>query len=315
MNLPFARFRLHLFVEDELSLPPYKGSAFRGGLGAAFKRAVCIYPGKECPSCQLKNGCSYAYIFETSHLPQDNPGERTSNDPHPFIIEPPSEVKQRYLPGDELCCHLILIGKGIDYLAYFILAFAELGTIGIGKGRGKFQLAKVENIAADGSSRLIYDGETLYLSHPLEIKSIVDIEREAGALNPNRITLQFTTPTRIKSGGKLIREEMSFDILMHTLLRRLSWLAELHCEQKWQLDYKDMLLRAKESVSTAESRLFWYDWERYSSRQNARLKMGGFIGKISFEGGLREFLPLLKLGEYLHIGKGTVYGLGKYRLY
>ena len=45
-----------------------------------------------------------------------------------------------------------------------------------------------------------------------------------------------------------------------------------------------------------------------------KLKMGGFLGEITFEGDLAEFLPFLKLGEYLHIGKGTVYGLGKYEI-
>ena len=52
-------------------------------------------------------------------------------------------------------------------------------------------------------------------------------------------------------------------------------------------------------------------WERYSNRQEKRLKMGGFMGDITFEGELAEFLPFLRLGEYLHVGKGTVYGLGE----
>ncbi|MCE8429907.1 MAG: CRISPR system precrRNA processing endoribonuclease RAMP protein Cas6 [Candidatus Methanoperedens sp.] len=45
-----------------------------------------------------------------------------------------------------------------------------------------------------------------------------------------------------------------------------------------------------------------------------KLKMGGFLGEITFEGDLNEFMPFLKLGEYLHIGKGTVFGLGKYEI-
>ncbi len=42
--------------------------------------------------------------------------------------------------------------------------------------------------------------------------------------------------------------------------------------------------------------------------------MGGFVGEATFSGDISEFLPFLKLGEYLHIGKGTVYGLGKYEI-
>ena len=56
----------------------------------------------------------------------------------------------------------------------------------------------------------------------------------------------------------------------------------------------------------------WYDWERYSARQDIRMKMGGFIGKVSFEGELNEFIPFVKLGELLHVGKGTSFGLGRY---
>ena len=42
--------------------------------------------------------------------------------------------------------------------------------------------------------------------------------------------------------------------------------------------------------------------------------MGCFMGDITFEGELAEFLPFLRLGEYLHVGKGTVYGLGEYEI-
>lgn len=44
------------------------------------------------------------------------------------------------------------------------------------------------------------------------------------------------------------------------------------------------------------------------------MKMGGFIGSITFEGGLESFLPFLLVGEYIHVGKGTSFGLGKYEI-
>lgn len=42
--------------------------------------------------------------------------------------------------------------------------------------------------------------------------------------------------------------------------------------------------------------------------------MGGFVGEIIFEGEIEPFMPLLKAGEILHVGKGTSFGLGKYRI-
>jgi CRISPR/Cas system endoribonuclease Cas6 (RAMP superfamily) len=56
----------------------------------------------------------------------------------------------------------------------------------------------------------------------------------------------------------------------------------------------------------------WRDWERYSARQDARMKMGGFVGEVEYAGAIGEFVPLLKLGERVHIGKGTGFGLGRY---
>lgn len=38
------------------------------------------------------------------------------------------------------------------------------------------------------------------------------------------------------------------------------------------------------------------------------------MGKMSFGGDLGRFMPLLKLGEYLQVGKGTSFGLGKYKI-
>ncbi len=44
------------------------------------------------------------------------------------------------------------------------------------------------------------------------------------------------------------------------------------------------------------------------------MKMGGFIGDITFEGNSEPFMPLIKAGEVLHVGKGTGFGLGKYEV-
>ena len=44
------------------------------------------------------------------------------------------------------------------------------------------------------------------------------------------------------------------------------------------------------------------------------MKLGGFVGSITFEGNMREFMPYLLAGEILHVGKGTGFGLGKYKI-
>jgi len=62
------------------------------------------------------------------------------------------------------------------------------------------------------------------------------------------------------------------------------------------------------------NKLYWQDWERYSSRQQTRMKFGGWVGEIIYQGDFQRFLPLLRLGEHIHVGKVTTFGLGKYRI-
>lgn len=42
--------------------------------------------------------------------------------------------------------------------------------------------------------------------------------------------------------------------------------------------------------------------------------MDGLLGLITFEGDLERFLPFLLLEKYIHVGKGTSFGLGKYEI-
>jgi len=271
---------------------------------------VCADREGECAKCMLQSKCVYSYVFETKLFSQS---ERLKNTyvPHPFVIEPPLEERQRYGIDDKLSFHLILVGRAVDYIPYFIFAFEELGRIGIGKNRGKYRLEEVISINKDRRI-LIYDGKS-HIRDEYGVIDSVNLVLEALQLDYHQITLRFITPTRIKYGGKLTKV-IDFEVVMRNLLRRLSWLAEVHCEEKWDMDWKRLLKRAKERVNTVHSDLRWHDWERYSQRQATKLKMGGFLGEITFEGDLTEFLPFLKLGEYLHIGKGTVYGLGKYEI-
>jgi CRISPR/Cas system endoribonuclease Cas6 (RAMP superfamily) len=42
------------------------------------------------------------------------------------------------------------------------------------------------------------------------------------------------------------------------------------------------------------------------------MKLGGLIGSIVYYGPISPFRSLINVGELLHVGKGTSFGLGKY---
>jgi CRISPR-associated endoribonuclease Cas6 len=231
--------------------------------------------------------------------------------PHPFVLLPPLGRKSIYQAGETLTFGCTLIGRGIDYLPYFIYTFERLGARhGLGKGRGRFTVEDVRWLPPGGEPTVIYQGadQTLHSTfHPLHVQ---DLAQAAAPASLQTLTLRFLTPIRLVYGGSLT-ETPEFHVLMRVLLRRLSNLAYFHCGAELQLDFRG-LIAAAEQVQIAASHLWWYDWERYSTRQDTRMKLGGVLGQVTYTGDVLPFLPLLQLGAYVHVGKGTSFGLGKY---
>jgi hypothetical protein len=308
-----ARYNFVLTALDPLSLPPYKGSTLRGVFGHAFKRVICAQRRQDCAECLLRTDCPYASVFE-SRPPDDADVRRLQAAiPRPFVIEPPLTEQTHFLPGDEIAFKLVLVGRAIDLLAYFVVAFQEAGRMGIGKGRGQYELTRVETAPWD--ERLV---ETVYTC---ELRSSIikrdctlhfpDLTERAEALGQDgTVTLEFLTPTRIKKRDKwLSRPE--FGPLVRTLLQRISSLTNFHCGEWWEYDFRGAIDRAY-TVKMVEERTGWGDWERYSSRQDQRVKLGGFVGQVTYAGDIAEFMPLLLVGSLVHVGKGTVFGNGQY---
>ncbi|MDV7399370.1 CRISPR system precrRNA processing endoribonuclease RAMP protein Cas6, partial [Arthrospira platensis SPKY1] len=55
------------------------------------------------------------------------------------------------------------------------------------------------------------------------------------------------------------------------------------------------------------------DWERYSSRQKQKMKLGGLVGRWQLLQVPAPLLPFVHLGQWLHVGKEGAFGLGKYQ--
>lgn len=335
MSITAASFDFRISAREPLILPAYKGATLRGGFGHAFRRVVCAVKNKDCQDCLLRQKCIYSYVFETPP-PQDTSIMRKYRSaPHPFLIEPPPDRRRGYKTGDEMIFRFILIGRAVDYLPYFVYAFDELGKMGIGKGKARYDLKTVtslEPIFGDRNpadkhawkSWIVYTSETKTLDTsgmailPLELG---DLSRgwmtegrakgEAGSLRTLKIS--FVTPTRILYNGHLTID-LEFHIFIRNLLRRLALLSYFHCNGDplgW--NFKGIIEKARD-IRVREKRLRWFDWERYSGRQDARLKMGGFEGDIVFEGHIDPFMQIVKAGEIVHVGKGTAFGLGKYKI-
>lgn len=310
-NFQMAKYQIVLRTgEKGLHLPVYKGSTLRGGFGHVFHHICCSQGGQPCATCLLAQSCPYAQIFEPAPPPGSAVLKNYSDIPRPFVIEPPLETKTHYLPGETLTFGLVLVGQAISYLPYFILAFKELGGIGLGQGRLPFDLAEV--LAVDvksGGVTPIYDGQSNKVQ-PVKC-DVTGKEISARGSEGSQLHLSFLTMTRLKFEHTLVTG-IPFHVLIRNLLRRISTLYYFYHGQKTEdVDYKGLIIAAEE-VRTVSSSLRLVDWERYSNRQDVRMNMGGLVGETSYEGNWQQFELLLRIGEVIHVGKGAVFGLGKY---
>lgn len=315
-HLRFARFDFHCSADSDFRLPMHKGATFRGGFGHLLRNFVCINRTlRDCSGCILIRNCLYAYIFET-RVSADNvlkKGFETA--PHPYILLPPTEDKTVFHKGDNFSFSLTLIGKAIEYLPYFIFIFQQVGERGIGRHDGKFTIVSVVNEHFGNEIEIFNNrSNTLSMSKLIVYSSenYFHLYRCIDNISPNQMTIRLITPLRIKTQGTLT-DDFSFFEIMRLLMNRLYTLTYFHCGNVFDRDHRELLEMSK-SVEITKKDLQWREWVRYSTRQKVDMKIGGIVGSFDIKGPLRPFLPFLKIGEYIHIGKLTSMGLGQFKI-
>ncbi len=297
----------------------------RGALGNILRKICCcgnslpVATNKDCFQCILSDNCPFSILFDSTPPKNSKILSKFTDIPRPFVLEPPLESNVVYPPGSELKFNLILIGRAIEYLPYFIVGFTELGEIGIGKGRGRFQLKKVSAIPYEPGKNgkqdfLVYDPNSRRINlHPqMQISGDQILAKSSMVGEDGLLAINFVTMTRLTHEGRLV-DRPEFSILIRSVVRRAFALLAFFHDLMPEIDFA-RIYRVTESVQLAEDKTNWEDWERYSSRQQTRMKLGGIVGSATYESKpevLAELLPWVHLAELIHVGKGATFGLGK----
>jgi hypothetical protein len=323
-GLSLHHFRFYLQPKALLHMPPHnKGNVIRGGFGSTFRRIVCHANCREPESCELRNVCPYTAVFQP-FVPEGSEKISKNRDiPRPFVIKPPLETKETYSPGEPLSFDVVLVGKIKDYLPYFIVTFKELSQAGLGRNRSPVELVGVDHMGYDGASAVVYTRENNLVQPPANAISWTELcgsynsngsasSPQAGARQVTRITLRFLTPTLVKGDGVQARRPL-FGVIAKRLRDRINALSYFYCGEGLDIDFKDFGDQA-EKIKTVSDSTRWVESSRYARRREVTHDLSGFVGEVTFEGELEMFLPYLKLGEYLHVGKNAVFGNGWYEI-
>lgn len=289
-------------------LPPYKGAVFRGAFGSSLRRLVCMTRQSDCRACLLRKRCLYVALFEPPPPPGYTEARKFQKAPRPYVLTPPLTSRQSFHPGDTFDFDLVLLGPAIEALPHFIHIFMEIGRLGLGRERGKYELIQVDLIK-NGSGLPIYEKSTNTLTNFAPECGPVYFQEDDQATS---LTLEFLTPLRLKKKGDLVTS-ISFPFFFECLTRRLSVLAAFYGDDSHLPDFASLANAANE-VQVTRTRIHWFDWERYSRRQHAEMKFGGLKGRVQLMGKIGPFLPSLRLGAQVNAGEKTTFGLGRYEI-
>jgi hypothetical protein len=315
MNLPANRYQFTFAVETPLHLNFYSGSMLRGAFGHALRNISCMTKMADCKTCPLYRTCPYPAIFETP--PPEHHGLQAFTEiPPPYIIEPPPLGSKDYQPGDMLSFSMVLIGRAIQQLPLIIYAWQRALARGLGKFQSRARLlhvALVPNQAQkEADERIVIyiarEGASVINHDHLTRKDRPGYPDE----NTQSVTLSIKTPLRIQKKGQILSHAMSGRDFIMALVRRYYLLEEFHTAHYQAPDFAALAEMAR--AVTAETRFRWCDWARYSNRQQQKMVLGGVLGELELSGQLQPFLPLIQIGQWLHVGNKTTFGMGLYTI-
>ena len=282
-TLEFYRFRFHFQALEPLRLPA-AGSAnlVRGACGLFLRK--------------MAPANVYARIFEPGrHLGPAPSG--LADWPRPFVLRARALDGLEAAANDFFSFDLHLFELREPVLPYFQAAFAEWARSGIGPAQRRARLDRVESLGLDG------------LPNPAAPCSI---RLDPDAIAIDRVTIRFASPTELKAEGKPV-ERPEFGVLFARLRDRIATLCALYGPGPLDVDFRGMGARAA-AVRLVRCNLARHDAFRTSRRTGQTHPLGGFTGKVEYQGVLQEFLPWLRAGRWTGVGRQTVWGHGEIRV-
>lgn len=297
LDLPFSEYRFLFQADEKISFPEYTGSMWRGAFGHALRELAC------CGSKPHLPGCPYSQLFEAEqHNFVDNELTLTYKTlPVPYVFKVQRQPAREASKGDWFSVDLLLIAQANQHLVLVIDAMQRIAKVGIGKGKGRAQLKEVVQQNAFGNQSLIYADGLHFKPDCLTMIPVVTPSTAA------RIHIE--TPLNIRNDEK----EFSTERFLMGVVRRISLLQRIYGNTLTDVDY--VWLKHQSTLVESKANVWVDGWKKHSSRQGAYQPVRGWMGDIFLQGeALQNFWPYLYLGQWVHTGKMTNIGLGRYQL-
>lgn len=299
-NVRYTRLHFDLKILDDATLPYYKASAIRGGMGDMLLQASCIR-NRKCEECDFVKECLVQRIMYSKY--DIKPAFVTTGESIGYIINC-EDHRTEFAAGDHLEFQMTLFGKTIAYITPILQALYTLGQSGLGKEKCRFQIAAVTNSYREP----LVEGPNVYLDHYniLTLGEYVDYRLKRMDKDYSNSRLLFHSPLSVKFQGK---EQTEFNSLaiVRSAARRLYMLG---CFEGFEvmmpgIEEDDVPVLVNQEIHRSNMR-------RFSSRHERGIYLNGVRGFADLEGINVSILKLLLAGEIAQIGKNTSFGFGRY---
>jgi hypothetical protein len=297
---------------------------------------------RACEHCQQPHTCLFARLCE----PPCNPAwslavqRRAGRDPPPaYAVWDLRDRRTRLEPGDQWSFELLLVGKlALQHIPAFVTAVQEAAEMGMVPDWGPQRHSQTEKFCSrlrgvwaimpvPGGSETRYclmaerprdDGALLTWQsfRPAELtfgyrQALACAESFQRPLH--NLSLHYLSPVKIRDSGQQLSEPQ-FGPLMRRLVWRLRALSEVHGGGEWPHAEYGSLLDLAETVRLEHQEICQAGFDRWSGNSGGH-RTEGFVGQAWYAGeDLRPLLPILWLGQCLHVGKEYTLGNGRYAI-
>jgi hypothetical protein len=271
------------------------------------KKMACLRPGCVCANCSKQEVCGWYIVFGQKLSTDAAALKRHQKPPLPFVFSFP--IAEPFSEGqDEIECGLVVIGHSIPYLGMLLEGFSKLLS-----DRFFPESAEIISVACRDYQGSIQPSSGNYRlttrSRNLVPENLVIISTE-GLLESHTWTnsdlhIRLLSPLRLIDHGSFITR-FEFSRFARSTMRRVSSMAYYYGESEFDCDFKE-ISRQIDKVICSDS------YFCYSS--GLHKKTSGVTGYGSFLGDFSQLMPFIIIGSYIHIGKGSSFGMGAYEVF
>ncbi|WP_170923931.1 CRISPR system precrRNA processing endoribonuclease RAMP protein Cas6 [Desulfocicer vacuolatum] len=311
----------------------------RSRLGNLLKKRFCPFtPYQEhvCLNCKMACNCLYAILFSPTATCMEEENIKKASchftPPRPFTIHMPNWHPHGIIhPGETAAVELTLLGeRAIEFRQVMLEELAHaVSTITLasknkqitpGNGSkhpliplGYIPLApqktvETTEVKTKDSSCFGLQKEIGFILHQW-LDFFPESICPSKNILPCQLTIELHTP--LQSGR--MKRGITFKGFISAVIGRLRDLKRIYHPDDDMGSFSPRFYELMSQVKTIRMPRQVYP-SHYSRSKKKKIHLKGFHGKITFEGPVMPFIPLLEAGSLVGVGNKLTYGLGKYTI-